>query len=219
MAIVRIVLTGTSSLLMHNIRLANPDDVWSKRIAAITKKRKKTEEDRQEIARLEFLGSLYHDADTIVMPSANILKCILNAAKITKEGKNISRALLIKDRTAPLLFQAAGLPPLDDKSPEAIEARSPKGLVNRTDFRDTTLVKIQRNMVVRTRPIFHQWGIGVDYELLTNVIDVESLTKIVQLAGQAEGLGDNRVNGMGRFFAEVEDLSKPREAVANKRAA
>ncbi len=44
---VSINLLGTTPLLVHNVQLADPDNTFTKEIAAITSKRKKTPEDRQ----------------------------------------------------------------------------------------------------------------------------------------------------------------------------
>src|SRR5438128_2426520 len=60
---VRTRLIGTTQYAQHNVQLADPDNHWAREIAAITKKRTKTEEDRQAIQRLEFLGGLYVHED------------------------------------------------------------------------------------------------------------------------------------------------------------
>ena len=132
-------LRGTKPLLMHNIQLANPDNVWAKRISEVTKRRKKTEEDRLDLARLEWFGSLYVEQGRVVMPTTNVLKCFKETAKITKEGKTLTRAVVPTDISSPLLY--AG--PLD------IE-----GLSKLDEFRDQTLVNVRGQRVVRTRPIF-----------------------------------------------------------------
>src|SRR6202000_1931549 len=95
---VRTDLVGTTELLMHNVRLANPDDPFAKAISRISSKRKKTEEDRREMAHLEWMGSLYtssrddfspEDIDDdenvrIVMPQTNIKRAFKEAAKATR---------------------------------------------------------------------------------------------------------------------------------------
>jgi len=182
-------LVGTSPLLQHNIQLANPDNEWSKRISAFTAKRKKTEEDRQAISRLEFQGSLYTDEGKVVVPTTNVRKCFQETAKVTKQGKSIVRAVNALDLNVPLVYQG----------PQTVE-----GLVDDQTFYDTTMVGVGTKRVLRTRPLFRSWAVSVEWELVTAAMDYDDFVKIVVLAGTIEGLGDNRTGGYGRFEAEVE---------------
>ena len=49
---ITLTLTGTSPLLMHNPQMVDPEFELNRAITAITNKRKKTDDDRREIARL-----------------------------------------------------------------------------------------------------------------------------------------------------------------------
>lgn len=184
-------LVGTSPLLMHNIQLANPDNEWTKKIAQITGKRKKTEDDRREISRLEFMGSLYADEGRIVVPKTNVRKCFQEAAKVTKKGKDIVRA--VNPLPAGELYSS-----LAYEGPQDIDE-----LIKDQAFYDITSVGVGQKRVIRTRPIFRAWGLDVTWELISTVMDPEVFEDIVHLAGRIEGLGDNRVGGYGRFEAEV----------------
>lgn len=53
--------------------------------------------------------------------------------------------------------------------------------------------------IVRYRPIFPDWEIAFRLELLDEDIPLEVLRKILEAAGARIGVGDNRVNGFGRF--------------------
>src|SRR5215831_12973419 len=141
----RTVITGTSPLLMHNVRLANPDNYWAKEISKITAKRKKTEEDRKEIARLEWLGSLYNDEGRLVYPITNVRMCFRETAKATRRGKDILRAVnsAHEGLTVPLAFND------NEKNPEELWLME--------QYRDTTLVAV-RGRTPRTRPIFNPWA-------------------------------------------------------------
>jgi|SRR5262245_6359062 len=181
-------LVGTSPLLQHNIQLANPDNEWAKRISAVTAKRKKTEEDRQIISRLEFQGSLYVDAGVVVVPTTNVRKCFQETAKVTRQGKQIVRAVNAVQLNTPLVY----------KGPQTVDE-----LVEDQTFYDTTMVGVGTKRVVRTRPIFRNWAVSVEWELITDALDFDDFVKIVELAGVIEGLGDNRTGGYGRFEAEI----------------
>lgn len=192
------VLTGTMPLMMHNIQLANPDNHFAKRIAEFTKKRKKTEDDRRDIARLEWMGSLYiGEEGGIVMPTSNIRKCFSNAGKITKEGTAVNRAVSAVDIDVPFIHSG----------PTDVEK-----LIDLPEFRNQTLVTIGKQRVLRTRPIFAHWKVSADWEVMTEVLDLDDFIKIVKLAGRVEGLGDNRVGGYGRFTTEVIVAEEARRA-------
>lgn len=181
-------LVGTSPLLQHNIQLANPDNEWAKRISGITAKRKKTEEDRQAISRLEFQGSLYVDEGRVVIPTTNVRKCFQETAKVTRQGKQITRAVNAVNLNVPLVYEG----------PQDIES-----LVDDQTFYDTTMVGVGTKRVLRTRPIFRTWAVSVEWEIVTEAMDYDDFLKIVNMAGTIEGLGDNRTGGYGRFNAEV----------------
>jgi hypothetical protein len=198
-------LTGTRPLLMHNIHLADPGNYFAKRIAEITKdkKRKATEEGRSEIARLEWMGGIYTEKGRIVIPTANVLKAFNETAKITRKGRDIVRALHTLDTVAPLIY-----------GPKDVENLSIEDLSRREDFRDMTLVGLRGQRVVRCRPIFRVWMLSIEWELETDVLDFDEIAQIVKKAGVVEGLGDNRRNGFGRFVGETFSLDKAEETGA-----
>jgi hypothetical protein len=188
---VRTRLIGQTQYAQHNVQLADPDNYWAREIAKITGKRKKTEEDRQNIQRLEFLGGLYIHQDRIVVPKMNVRRCFQEAAKATRKGKDIVRAVNIADAAEP---NASLVFPDDDKAPEELYGLG--------KYKDVTIVAV-RGRTPRCRPAFSTWGLTVDWLLLTNLLDFDEFEEIVHTAGVVEGLGDNRVNGWGRFNAEV----------------
>ena len=186
---VNIELTGTTQLVMHNAQLADPLNEWSKRIATLSGKRKKTEEDHEAIAKLELGGSLYVDSHgTIVMPAANIKRTIQQGAKLRKLGKAVERALLPAAPEFPLVY----------KGPQ-----DAKGLSEDLNFRFRTSVKVGQSRVQRTRPRFQQWAVRSTFELLTDLLDMDDLQAVCEMAGLVEGLGDHRTLGSGRFRAKV----------------
>jgi len=195
---VRTVLTGTTALLMHNERLADPDNEWTQRIAAITGKgTKQTAVDRAEKARLEFLGGLYTDGGKVVVPKANILKCIAEGSigVLRNYKSTIFRAVSNPD---PAQLGVQLVFPGVHKPPEEL-AGEPKYL-DRSTVRNSGPTG---GRVVRVRPRFDPWGLSVDWTLITSVLDYDKFAKFVKAAGRIEGLGDKRIKGYGRFDAEV----------------
>lgn len=190
-------LTGTRPLLLHNVQLADPDNRWTKQIAQVTRKRTKTEEDRKQISDLEWEGSLYIHDGVISIPCANVLRSFVETAKIRKQGKTITRALTPTELSVPLVYTG----PQDLKE-----------LRRKPEFRDMAMVRVGTQRVLRTRPIFRTWGLLLEWELLTEVLDFSEFEGIVIQAGRVEGLGDNRLNGYGRFSAEVVEASMRKAA-------
>lgn len=182
-------MVGTTQLVMHNVQLADPTNSWAKAIAEISHKRKKTDEDRAAIARLEFMGGLYMGKSGPVVPTANVHRSLVLAAKMRKEGKTIERALLAVAMEAPLQYDGP---------------RDPEGLWAAEQYRLSKMVRVGAARVLRTRPRFPQWRLITEWELLTDKCDVDLLGTIVKEAGLMEGLGDGRSSqGWGRFDGTV----------------
>lgn len=190
MAKVAIALVGTSPMLMHNIQLADPDNDWAKQMAEITHKRTKTEEDRRAISKLEWYGSLYTAPgfEGPVLPTGNVRRCIINAAKVNRQGKQVERALHFSAMYVPLVYDG----------PRRLE-----DLWGLPQYQDRAAVAVSGSRTMRTRPLFASWQARLDAELIEDILDYDALVRIVDLAGRIEGIGDNRSNGYGRFFAEV----------------
>lgn len=185
---VRIELTGTAPLLMHNIRLANPLDPYARQMKEISGKRKKTDEDHARLADLEYRGGLYLDADGApALPGANIEKSLIEGGRITKQGKQVERGLLVTDMECPILYDG---PHTED------------GLVADANFRSVLAVKVGTSRIMRTRPMFRHWAISADAELDAGLLNLETFQSICDDAGQMAGLGDYRPRH-GRYTAKV----------------
>lgn len=185
-----LTLTGTAPLLMHNVALAdefNPVVLEMKKITA--KKTKKTEDDRWELRRLEFVGSLYYDADLgPYIPAEMIEASIREGAKVSRNGKDVQRGLRITSAVNPLAY----------KGPRAIDE-----LWKDENFRDMRSVRVTSSRIVRTRPIFRNWMTQAEGIIDTEVLDLDALTLFLERAGGLMGIGDYRPR-FGTYTAEIE---------------
>lgn len=183
-------ITGTTPLVYHNIRLADKQDPIVKEIAEINKKGKnKTPEDQLEIEHLEFLGGLYYDKGLgVYMPTWNIVRSLETGARITREGATVIRAVVVLGDRVPLVYNGP---------------RTPEELWAQPEFRLRRTVGVQRDRVTRMRPIFREWSLTFEAEVLTDVIDPEALARIGTTAGLTAGLGDARKLGYGRYKVEM----------------
>ena len=201
---IRMTMRSSSALVMHNVQLADPNNPVAKEIAAITDKGSNmTDADRLEVSRLEFIGGLYIGKSGPSLPSRNILRCIANAAKIRRLGKDVERALIPTTVELPLHY----------KGP-----RDPIGLWNSNEYRYAAAVRVNRGLVIRMRPSFPDWQITSEWELLTEILNYRDFKSIVEAAGLIEGLGDNRRNGYGRFLAQISEVENEQHAISTKAA-
>lgn len=188
---VRLEIRGTAPLITHNIRLANPLDPIAKAMKVISGKRKKTEDDLLQLARLEFEGGLYLYPEVgPYLPGENVEKCIIEGARVTKQGKQVERGLFVSENVVPLIY----------KGPRTVEA-----LWADESFRNVAAVRVGQARVMRMRPIFHEWALDVDAELDPGLLAIESLQQIGEDAGAMVGLGDHRPR-YGRFTVAVDAL-------------
>jgi len=188
---VQLSMKSVTPLLMHNVQMANPLNPTVRQMKEITSKRKKTDKDFEEIAKLEFAGSLYFDAELgPVLPGENIARAIGDGAKLTRQGMAVKRALIVEDLAVPLIYQG----------PREIELMWAAG-----GFVDMQMVRVSTAKVMRTRPIFRHWACEAVLLVDENQLSLSSLRAIVNDAGSKCGIGDYRPR-YGRFEAEVVEL-------------
>lgn len=195
---IRFTLTGTSPLLMHNERLADPLDPFTRALKAVTGKTKKTDEDHEQMARIEFEGGLYFDSAVgPYWPGPNFHRSLVEGARLTKNGKDVERALLILDDICPVAY----------KGPRSVEGLyADKGYM----LRKSVKTGMSRR-VMRTRPMFSEWTLEYEAELDALLLNFEDVVVIAETAGLLVGMGDWRPSsphgGMyGRYTVVVERL-------------
>jgi hypothetical protein len=181
---------GTSPLLMHNGRLVDPLDTITKKIKEVSSKRVKTDEDHEEMAKLEWLGGIYFDPSAgPFIPALNLLKCLIEGARLNKGGKQIERGVFFDTIMIPLVYDG----------PRELET-----LYVTAGFRHRVPVTIGRVKVMRTRPIFNQWRLHAEGMFDGSVVNFANLHNAARLAGQMIGLCDGRPL-YGRFHCELRE--------------
>ena len=187
----RVTLNGTLPLLMHNAQLSDPLNHHTRAMKAVSGKRTKTDSDHEDMARLEFLGGLYYLPDVgPFLPGDNIQRCLVDAAKLTRAGRQVTRGVFISTDINPLAY----------KGPRGLD-----GLWADENFRHRKSVKVGMSRVMRTRPMFQQWSVDAEGELDESELNLEELRQITEAAGTRIGIGDWRPR-FGRFTASVEVL-------------
>lgn len=176
-------IEGICPLIVHNARLSDPLDYWTQQVAEISSKRKKTVADHEELARREFMGSLYLNEDKVpVIPSANLERLFRDAAAKSKEGRTVQAGMIVMD-DAPILYKGP-------KDPDEMWANE--------RFHCRASVKVGQQRVMRTRPWFQEWAIEFDVAIDETVVALNRVPEFLKLAGRVVGLGDWRPRH-GRF--------------------
>jgi hypothetical protein len=185
METIKFHLKGTAPALMQSERLANPLDSLARDKKKLATKRKKTDADHEEIARMEFIGSLYYDpAIGPYWPGQNIDRMFRDAATITKRGKDVMRAFMTLDDKIPLIYEGP---------------RTPEGMYAERDrFVDMRSVVQQRARIMRCRPIFRDWEVKFEAAFDPDVLNREDVVGFAKTAGQMVGLSTFRPR-YGRF--------------------
>lgn len=194
MATVRVSLTGTQPLILHNGRLANPLDPHTREMKALTGKRGKTDDDLALLMMVEAEGAAYETPEGYIgLPDANIWRSLNEAAKAYKRGKDISRAVIYDpERIAPVAIEGELVPVKDFLQREGAIDYRPVGVMGKK--------------TMRARPIIHNWAVSCDFEVYTDILMVQDLEQMLDRAGRLEGVGDHRPQ-YGRYTATVQEVS------------
>lgn len=180
----RLRITGVSPLLMHSGALASPMNPIAREMKAVSSKRAKTDADFEELARLEFLGSLYLSGGEPCIPGEVFETCLVQAAKKARRGAPAKAGIICDGNFA-----------LDYDGP-----RTPHELWAEERFRFVAGVRIGAR-VMRTRPRFDRWEATIDVDYLPDQINEREVLEFSVVAGRTIGIGDWRPR-FGRFTVE-----------------
>lgn len=191
MATLQLKLSGPS-LIMHNGQTADPRNRFSKAMKEISGKRKKTDADLDELARIEFLAGLYLEDSNIVLPDHVLESALVAGAKKTKNGTVAKTAVFVE---SPAVVDFEG-------NPGVINEETLQQLWEAGKHHLTVGVKVGMAKVMRTRPHLHNWTAVVDVSYEEDLVNRNSVIEFAQDAGRQVGLCDWRPKH-GRFTVEV----------------
>jgi hypothetical protein len=184
---IQATLIGDAPLITHNGQLVDPRNRFAKELKKLTKKKDKTEDELEEIRKVEWLGGLYRDSDgTIGLTADVVLACFYEGAKKSKSGPKFLAGVIETQSFYPLVY---------DGPRDAMKLYKQKG------FCDYRAVRIGRSRIMRSRPRFNQWSLPVSLLVNTAVIDGEVVAAAIEAAGELVGLTERRPR-FGRFSVE-----------------
>lgn len=179
---IEVEVEGVAPLMMHNVQLADPFNEWTRALKAISKKKKKTDEDLMDMARIEFLGGLYVDESEHPCVPGEVLEAMLvEAAKEDKLGKQAKKAIIC-DGNFRLQYDGP---------------KHPEQLWEDKQFRNVQAVRVSQSRVMRMRPIFHSWSLKFVLNFLPKILNKTDVLGILDKA-QLVGLMEKRPR-LGRF--------------------
>jgi len=182
-------IRGVAPLVMHNARLSDPLDKWTKLVAEISKKRKKTDADYLELSRREWFGGLYlDDDDKPRLLGKHLERMLRDAATKSKLGKAVQAGLMVFDEDVTALeFPGSKL--------------SPDKLWDDGGYLLRASCKVGQARVLRTRPCFPKWAFAFTVNYDEDLLNGSQIDEFVDLAGRIVGLLDWRPKH-GRFALE-----------------
>lgn len=180
--VITIQLTGTTEMMMHNKRLANPLDPYTCELRKLNtiKGKDRTDEILAKIASVEARGGCYETKDgllAIEMEAA--YASIRDAAKAYKLGKEVTRSLLWKSEAIPIF--------VDGKKWKCDD------WLKRQNAFDYRSVVINGRRVMRARPLIPAgWTAKVSFIAVESVLEELHLPQILERAGRYCGLYEYR---------------------------
>jgi hypothetical protein len=183
-------LTSSCPLIQHNGQTADPLNKWAKLLKTISSKRKKTDADFEEMARIEFYAGLYLNAEGPIIPNTVIDGMTVKAAMKMKEGPVAKSGCFCLDHAR-----------LDYDGPRTADA-----LWLDERFRFMSAVRVGQARVMRMRPRFPEWSAIIKLNVEDTLVNPAQVDKWMDIAGAQVGLGDWRPQ-FGRFTAERVDGS------------
>ncbi len=184
-----VTIQGTTQMFMHSIQMLNPMNPIKRMLDAKLKELNKAKGNEAlilEVQRLEWFGGLYYDEKLgPYIPAINVESCIRDGAKSTKNGKDVTRHLVILDDRIPLQY----------KGPRGVDELWEAGT-----FFDVRGAKVGKGSKVnRCRPLFPaDWSLTFTVRFSEQKFNNEQVIGFIKIAGAEVGLGDYRPR-FGKF--------------------
>lgn len=194
--VARCRLVGTSPLLLHNSQLANPFNKYARELSRLNREKRtinKTDEDAVQahltrMSEVEWRGGMYYDAKLgPFLPSSHVQAALTHAARLERMGKDVERGVF----PTHMGFK------LDYVGPRDLDAMWESG-----QFTDIRVVDVMGSKIARTRPVFNDWSVTVEFRFLASEISSDLISRFITSAGQLIGVGDGRSIQFGRFAVE-----------------
>ena len=189
-----VTLTGELPLLMSSDNGLNPRNEMAKQVRALyTKGKKRTAEDDEELARLEYRLKLYYDPTIgLYIPGENIETCLFQASKQQRKGQDFKRAVTAIDACCPLKHSGP---------------TTPEGLWADPAYRLEKGMPARAGRLWLVIPSFPDWQVTCEFMVDDELVDEEMFREALRFAGKYVGLGAERPR-YGSFTAVATRLDE-----------
>lgn len=182
-------ITGTCPLMLNNPQTANPMNEYAKALKALTSKRKKTDEDQDEIFHIKFLSSCYtNKKGQYILPANMVAKSFEAGAKENKLGAKFQRSVFVLDDML-LKFEDNGC------TPEELWQNHSETYV------DIRVVGIMQSKVATSRLIIPEWSCEGELHFDESQLNKSEIWLAMTNAGLRYGVGTYR-QCYGRYKVE-----------------
>lgn len=177
----KVSIKGVAPLIQHNGNLANHFNPFVRAMKELqaASKRNKTDEFYRQMAKLEWNGGLYlNDKEQIILPSDVLQGCVIKAGKRLKKGDVVKTSIYVET----------------DMTVEYNGPKDREQLFEDRRFVHQVMVvnPATRSRVLRTRPIFRDWGGTFQLSFDHEQVQPSQVRQLLDIAGRFAGLGDNR---------------------------
>ncbi len=181
-----IEIEGIVPLLLCSPRLSNPLDPETKAHKKISGKRKKTDEDYEWLAQHEWDNALYLNKDQeVILPDVMLEACVVNGAKDFRRGRQFKSSFWVSDSAK-------------IKNPSTGRYYKFDTIRKDANHYDTRTVGVNNSKIMRTRPVFNEWGAEFEVVFDENILDEGEVKEALRIAGTLKAVGDYRPK-FGRF--------------------
>lgn len=190
-------ITGINPLLQNNPQTVDPFNRYAKEKKKITNKRShKTDDDLLELGNLETESKIYFDSEVgVYVPATWLTEAIIcTGFSVAKIGRQKMRGGL---------FATENKIKLKYRGMEKVKTIT--DVVMNPEFRHRMLLKQGQVRVPKDAPIFHAWSFETVIEFDDTVVDLGSITRIIEQASKYGGYGDFRPT-FGRAHAVVTEI-------------
>jgi hypothetical protein len=176
-------IEGVAPLILHNGQMADPLNAFTRARKPISGKRNKTDADHEALAKMEWRASLYVDEQgRIIMPGDNLTAMLITASKKRKLGKQFAAGVWV-EKPSVIVYDG----PTDFDKLYADER-----------FRFSKIVNVQKQKIVRCRPIFPEWSMEIVVNFFSDQVSASEVDDAINISSYAIGMGDWRPR-FGRF--------------------
>jgi len=188
-----IKIVGTGELLMNNPQSADPLNRYAKKIAPLSSKRGKTDEDHNELKNLRLESSIYlTEALGVFIPTSWV------TAALAKNSHGVAKIAKAKIRAG--VYADVQKVKLNFKGMNKIKTK--QDIIKNPEFHNTMLMTQGQVKIPKTKPIFTDWSFQLKLMFDPTIVNESELKNILEYCCRYGGFGDFRPT-FGRAVLEI----------------